>query len=130
MVPQRRDYARRILELFAEKFPYGDGVLHLNDGRVGRTLNTLCICDRKYYDRLGYLYRPASMGGYVSVYCDDEWQQVSERLGRAAYVDEVILFHNWIGETNPRDALHRRNEAHYAADGRTFQRRKKAGFPK
>lgn len=124
MVPQRPDYARRIAELFAEHFPKGDGVLHLNDGRCGRNLNTLPMLDRRYFDRFGYVYNPA----YTSLYADNEFQEVSERLGRAAYVDEVIIRHDWVGETCPDD-LHRRNESFHHADGEVFARRKAAGFP-
>jgi hypothetical protein len=129
MAPQRPDYASRIVELFTERFPDGDGVLHLHDGRVGKILNTICCCDRKYYDRLGYLYRPLSLGGYASVYCDNEWQEVSEQLGRSAFVNEVVIKHQWIGETAP-DKLHQRNESFHTQDARTFRARKAAGFPR
>lgn len=126
MEPQSPTWHERILELFSLHFPEGDGVLHLNDGRVGKTLNTLCICDRKFFNRFNYLYHPA----FASVYCDNEWQEVSERLGRAVYVDEVLIKHRWIDATG-RDALHRRNEANalYQADFKTYQRRLAAGFP-
>jgi hypothetical protein len=129
MIPQRPDYAARIAELFGEFFPEGDGVLHLNDGRVGRRLNTLCVCDRKYFDRFGYLYRGTPGDGYVSLWCDNEFQEVSERLGRAIYCDEVVIAHDWIGDYAPADPLLRRNESYNDADARTFQRRKDAGFP-
>jgi hypothetical protein len=126
MEPQTPEWHDRVCELFAKHFPQGDGVLHLNDGRTGKTLNTLCICDRKYFSRFNYLYHPA----YVSVYPDNEWQEVSERLGRAVYVDEVLVRHRWVDATG-RDELHKRNEALplYQADEKTFHRRKAAGFP-
>lgn len=124
MTPQRTDYAQRIAALFEEFFPDGDGVLHLNDGRAGRDLNTLCILDRAYFDRFGYVYNPA----YVSLHCDNEFQEVSERLGRAVYVNEVVIAHDWIGDFAP-DRLHQRNESFYRADEQTFRRRKAAGFP-
>lgn len=126
MLPEVQGYDDRIVTLFRQYFPEGDGVLHLNDGRVGRTLNTLPILDRKYYDRTHGIYPEH----YASVYCDNEFQEVSERLGRAAYVDEVLIRHAWVDATG-RDELHRRNEhsALYDADRRTFQKRQAAGFP-
>ncbi len=123
MIPQRPDYAKRIQQLFDEHFPDGDGVLHLNDGRNGKILNSLCICDRKYFDRFGYLYHPA----YRSLWCDNEWQEVSEKLNRAVYVNEVIIAHQWIGET-PDDLL-RHNESFNDIDAATFAKRQAAGFP-
>jgi hypothetical protein len=124
MVPQRADWAARVVGLMRQYWPDGDGVLHLNDGRAGRSLNTLCICGNKYFLRFGYLYHPH----YVSLHCDNEWQEVSERLGRAQYVDECIIRHNWIGDTP--DELCRRNESFYDVDGKTFQRRQAAAFPR
>lgn len=132
MLPQRADYGQRTAELFRQNFPDGDGVLHLNDGRVGKVLNTLSILDRKYFDRFGYVYRDAIKhegDGYRSTHCDDEFQAISENTGRAVYVDEVVIAHKWIGETHPTDNLHRHNESFYSQDGRTFQRRKALGFP-
>lgn len=130
MLPQRPDYAARIMGLMAEHYPDGDGVLHLNDGRTGRKLNSLCVCGRRYFDRFGHWYRPLSMGGYASVYCDEEWQKVSEGLGRATYIDEVLIAHKWTDVTG-QDDLHKRNEepAQYRRDGQTYEARKAAGFP-
>lgn len=124
MIPQRKDYAKRIADLYEEFFPEGDGVLHLNDGNTQRSLNTLPILDRKYFERFGYVYHP----NYVSVFCDDEFQKVSESMGRSVYVDEVVIRHEWIGGTAP-DKLHRHNESFFRQDEATFRRRQKAGFP-
>jgi hypothetical protein len=124
MIPQRDEYAMRIRQLFDEFFPDGDGVLHLNDGRTGKTLNTLPIFDRKYFDRFGYCYSEK----YLSVFADNEFQEVSERLGRAIYVNELIVAHDWVGEFYP-DHLHARNESLYQRDERIFRQRKAAGFP-
>jgi len=128
MQPQRPDAASYLARLLLERFPDGDGVLHTDDGRTGRKLNTLPVCGRKYWERFGYVYRPPSLGGYESLWCDNEWQEVSESLGRAAYVDEVIVRHEWIGEHAPDD-LHRRNESYHVRDAAVFAERKAAGFP-
>ena len=124
MVPQFDGYDDRIVQLFRQHFPDGDGVLHLNDGRTGQKLNTLPILDHAYYSRFGFIYNPS----YTSVWVDNEFQEVSEMLGRAAYVDEVIVKHEWIGEHAPDD-LHRRNESHHVRDAAVFAERKAAGFP-
>jgi hypothetical protein len=125
MIPVRSDYGRRIVEIFDEFFPEGDGVLHLNDGRTGMRLNTLPILDRKYFDRFGYVYHPA----YVSLWCDNEFQAVSQRLGRAVYCPEVVIQHDWIGTTQPADALLIHNEKFYRQDEMTYRTRAAKGFP-
>jgi hypothetical protein len=125
MAVMRHDYASYIAALFTLNFPDGDGVLHLNDGRVGKILNTLPIMDRKFFLRFGYVYSPQ----YCSLWADNELTDVSRQLGRAVYVDQVIIKHDWIGSSAP-DSLHRQNESHYAADARTYRERKKAGFPR
>jgi len=125
MIPERQGYDARLADLFVTHFPDGDGVLHTDDGRVGRKLNTQVVCDRKWYARFGYLYHHA----YAGLWCDNELTEVSNALGRAAYVDEVILRHRWTDVTG-QDELHRRNESHYESDARTYQARKDAGFPR
>jgi hypothetical protein len=70
------------------------------------------------------LYHPS----FTSVWCDNEWQEVAESLGRLVYVDDVLIRHDWVGENHP-DALHRHNEKFSDADARTFRQRKLAGFP-
>ncbi len=126
MIPVAPHYGRLIRALFADRFPDGDGVLHLNDGRNGKRLNTLCVCDRRYFDRFGTLYH----SDYRSLWCDNEWQEVSEGLGRAAYVDDVIIRHDWIGDGPHADALHRRNESYFQRDCEVYRVRKAAGFPR
>lgn len=124
MIPMRKDYAKRIVELFQKHFPRGDGVLHLNDGHRGSGLNTLPIMDRKFFDRMGTVFHP----DYISVWADNEFQELAESQGRSKYVDEVVIEHQWIGATQP-DELNTRNEGFFHIDKITFERRKAAGFP-
>lgn len=131
-LPVRADYAQRIVSLFDEFFPDRDGVLHLDDGRNGKILNSLAILGRPYFDRFGYVYRSNTdfpNDGYVSTHCDNELQEVSEKLGRAIYVHEIVVRHEWIGGTHPSDKLHLHNESFYERDARMFKRRQAAGFP-
>src|SRR6185503_19977203 len=108
----------RIASLLFEKFPDGDGILHANDGRVGKKLITLPLMSAAYYRRFGWIYNPC----YTSLFCDEEFMLLSESLGRAAYFDDVIIAHQWIGEKQP-DQLHQRNESFYQSDGRLFEER-------
>ena len=124
MIPQKPDYDDIIVQDMAKHYPDGDGVLHYNDGRQGERLNTLCIMGKKYFDRFGYIYHPE----YTSVFPDNEFTDVSRLLGKATYIDNIIVRHYWteIGV----DALYARNENQelYAKDGAVYQRRKEAGF--
>lgn len=104
-------------------FPKLDGVLHYNDGRVGKRLNTLSIMGRLIYEQWGYIYHP----DYVSLWCDNEFQSVSEASGKSAYIDKVIVKHDW---ENFSDALRKKNEAFYNTDRAVFNMRKAAGFPR
>lgn len=132
MIPQAAGYDDRIVTLFRQHFPDGDGVLHTDDGRAGEALNTLPIIDAAYYARDGYIYRDSLAhpgDGYVSTWCDNEADELSRIRGRRAWVPEIIFRHEWTDATGADD-LHRRNESFYEADMAVYQRRKAAGFPK
>lgn len=126
MIPMLPGYDDIIVRDMQANFPDLDGVLHYNDGRVGDRLNTFCIMGKKYFDRFGYFYHPE----YVSVFCDNEFTDVSRSLGKAKYSDLVLFYHGWVQFVG-YDELAQRNEtpAMYAVDGPTYQRRKAAGFP-
>lgn len=123
-VPQRPDYATFLRDALYRAFPDGDGVVHVNDGRAGKSLNTCPILGRKYFDRTGRLYSAE----YKALWCDNEETEVSQKLGLVVYVPEVVLKHEWTNATG-KDTLHVRNERAYHDDAKTFQRRKAAGFP-
>lgn len=120
MIPEIRGYDDVIAEDMQTYYPYNNGVLHYNDGRMGEALNTLCILGKSYFDYFGYIYNPE----YISVYADNEFTDVSRKLNRATYIDNVIIRHVWtdIGF----DALYSRNENHelYAKDRATYESRK------
>jgi hypothetical protein len=124
MVPQIKEYDDIIIQDMQKYYPEGDGVLHYNDGKQGERLNTLCVLDKKYFDRFGYIYNPE----YISVFCDNEFTDVSRILGRATYIDNIIIRHFWI--EMGVDALYMRNENRelYAHDNQVYQRRKSQNF--
>lgn len=124
MVPVQKDYDRTIVQDMQRHFPDLDGVLHYNDGIRGPQLNTLCIMGKPYYDRFGYIYNPA----YESVYCDNEFTEVSQTLGKSVYIDNIIIRHKWM--EGGKDALYSRNEdpALYHRDYHVYLDRKQRRF--
>lgn len=124
MVPVQHGYDDIIATDMQTHFPDLDGVLHYNDGIRGEALNTLCIMGKPYYDRFGYIYNPE----YTSVFCDNEFTEVSRMLGKAAYIDKLIIQHKWMEQG--KDALYQRNEDPdlYSKDGQVFVRRRQNGY--
>ncbi len=123
-VPQRPDYAKVLADALFAAFPDGDGVVQIPDGRRTDNLNTCPIFGRAWYERFGYIYNPI----YTSTHCDDELTEVSHRLSRFVQLDEVVLFHKWVGEHHPDD-LHAKNERSFSEDAKTFARRREWSFP-
>lgn len=106
-------------------FPNDDGVLHYNDGHTQRRINSMCILGRGYYDRFNYIYHPS----YISLWCDNEFMVVSEKLGKSFYQDRVLFNHDhpaWTGES--RDELLVRNERWYDVDKQNYDRRELINF--
>lgn len=89
MVPIIKGYDDIIINAMDRFFPDKDGVLWFNDGLQGKNLNTLCILGKKYYDRFGYIYYPE----YKSLYCDNEFTEISMKLGKCVYIDTIIIKH-------------------------------------
>jgi len=122
MFPYVNGYDRIIRDSMQQMYPDTDGVLFFNDGYSGRRLNTLVICGSKYYSRFGYIYHPE----YKSLFCDNEFMDEANRLGKQTYYDQTIIKHEHftkIGK-NP-DMLYRINEAFYKRDEEMYERRKK-----
>ena len=119
MIPVKRYFDLVIFNNMKDHFPKFDGALHFNDGRQSH-LMTLSIMGKKLYDKLGYIYHP----DYVSVWCDNEFQQVTKRMNKYVYINKIIIKHDW-----HQDELVRKNEVYYRRDQKTFNLRKKHGFP-
>jgi hypothetical protein len=124
MVPKVRGYDHIIYSNMIQHFPNFDGVLYFNDGNAGPALNTLSIMGKKVYDHFGYIYHPS----YISLWCDNEYDEVTKAMGKSVYVDQVIIKHEWIGLRG--DDLHRKNETFFERDHNNFLARKAKGFPK
>lgn len=107
MIPQVKGYDTVIRERMAQFFPDGDGVLFFNDGYCGPQLNTLVICGQAYYARFGYVYFP----GYRSLFCDNEFMDEANRLGKQVYFNDVIIRHEHpINTRASPDALYKKND--------------------
>ncbi len=125
MTPQVYEYDKVIYDDMMRFYPSLDGALHYNDGRQGPALNTLVVMGKVMYDNFGYIYHPQ----YTSVYADNEFHDVTNRMGKVQYIDTVIIKHDWVDYTGA-DPLHLRNESFYPEDGDVYNRRKERGFPK
>jgi hypothetical protein len=123
MMPVEKGFDRIICDHFKKHFPNLDGVLWMNDGFTGRKLNTIVCMGRVYYERFGFLYNPA----YKSLFCDNEFTDISARLNKYFYLDRVIIQHQH--PMNMRhvksDNLYRRNDSFFHADRQTYEKRKK-----
>jgi hypothetical protein len=126
MIPVQEGYDDIICSDMEKHFPDTDGVLWYNDGLVGSRLNTLSIMGKKYFDRFGYMYNPE----YESVFCDNEFMEVSLILGKCQYNQKVLIEHQWVGKTNPNDPLHVKNNAasNYKRDGLVLLKRRAENF--
>jgi hypothetical protein len=82
---------------------------------------------RTYYERFGYLYFP----DYKSVYCDNEFTDVAQLLGKYAYYDKKTLthLHPAYGKSE-FDKLYKNNESRelYEHDEIIYNNRKKINF--
>lgn len=69
---------------------------------------TLPICDRKYYERLGYIYHP----DYYHMYCDTHMTHLAEAQGKMIIRNDITFRHDNPSYRRDRantDRLHLRN---------------------
>jgi hypothetical protein len=125
MIPVGPGWDLRIQQDMAKYFPDTDGVLWYNDGAVGNKLNTLAILGTKYFRRFGYIYHP----DYKALWCDNEFMEVAQTLGKQQYIDDVIIRHEHpVWGYGKSDALNQRDNRLYHDDQRTYERRKADHF--
>lgn len=103
-----------------------DLFVHFPDGNQG-DLATMSIMGREYYKRDNYIYNPE----YVSVYCDNEAQDVSKLRGCYKLVNKHIFNHEhpaW--GKGPSDAQYQRTEhpTIYNQDHGTYIKRASKNF--
>lgn len=124
MIPEQQGYDIVIAEDMAKYFPGLDGALHYNDGTTGPQLCTLTIMGRKLYEHFGYIYHP----DYLSLWCDNEFQDAVTELGKYQYIENVIVRHCY--KKHGTDETYEKSESTYWYDNETYQKRKEAGFPR
>ena len=103
-----------------------DKFIHYPDGYVNERLCTMSVMGIDYYKRFGYVYHP----DYVSLWCDNEAQEVAQALGKYTYNPVHFFKHEhpfWTGQQ--KDDLLRSTEKWYRVDEKTYQKRKSLGFP-
>lgn len=124
MIPLVQGYDNIIRNDMNEYFRDMDGVLWYNDGGQNN-INTLCILGKKYYDRFGYIYHP----DYVSLWCDNEFTDVSVQLKKVYKSDKTIIEHaHPVYQKTEYDALYVRNESYFNIDKETYIKRKEKNF--
>ena len=125
MIPLGPRYDGAIRDAMRTYFPDTDGALWIHDGRQDRICTIVCM-GRKYYDRFGYIYHPS----YRSLWCDNEWTEVAQALGKIERLPELIRNESpdWQGNQK-MDRLYRTNNQYYRVDERNYNHRKAAGFP-
>jgi len=125
MIPQIKGYDTIIKNKMEEFYPDTDGVLWFDDGNRGDGLNTLCILGKKYYDRFGYIYHPE----YKSLWCDNEFMDVSKKLNKVKYINQVIIKHEHPDcGYGDRDVIHKENYVNDSHDRDVYNKRKKINF--
>lgn len=125
MIPQQKGWDDIIRRSMQTHFPDTDGVLWFNDGYTKQNLNTMCILGKKYFERFNYLYHP----DYISLFCDNEFMDVSMKLNKVVYSDNILFKHEHPANNGQgNDALYRTNEKFYNIDKVTYEKRKKINF--
>jgi hypothetical protein len=124
MIPVFKGYDSIIRDDMKEYFRDTDGVLWYNDGGQNN-INTLCILGKKYYDRFNYIYHP----DYISLWCDNEFTDVSRILNRVYKSDKLIIEHQHpVYQKTEYDELYVKNESYYNVDHETYDKRSARGF--
>jgi len=102
MVPIVKGFDDVIIKEMQEHFPNLDGALDFPDG-FNNNLITYSILGRKLYEYFGYVY----YHGYRSFWCDNEFTERVKAIGKYAYIDNLIVRHEWVFMG---DVLYRKNQ--------------------
>lgn len=114
-----------IREEMMYNYPSMDGVLHFKDKNNGDKLMTMSIMGKRYYDKFNYIYHP----DYISLWSDNEAQQVAKILGKYTFVDKLIYEHKHPAyNLAPMDEQYKLTESFYHIDGETFKKREANNF--
>lgn len=124
MYPVMLGYDEKIINLYENSIPDTDGVLYSPDGYT--PLNTLCILGKKYYQRFNYIYYPE----YESFFPDNEFQEVSQILGKEFRINKVLFKHEHPANDSKVkfDELYQRNNISWEKDKILYYQRRARNF--
>lgn len=94
-----------------------DFIVKTQDG-LQKTLITLPIMDRTYYNRFGYIYHPE----YLHMHCDEEMTIIGHMLGRVITLDLTFIHNHYSTGKTEIDAINEKNNATWAHGQRTLDR--------
>lgn len=100
-----------------------DFCVKTKDG-IQRTLMTLPIMDRKYYERFGYIYHP----DYLHMFCDQEMTAVAHMLGRNIDVNITFPHNHYSTGKFKKDAISVKNDSTWIQGQTVFNHRKLKNF--
>lgn len=120
LVPIVQSYDNIIAEEI-KKSPYGlDTSLFFMSTRWTFELDIKCIMGKAYYDRFKYIYHP----DYKSLFCDNEYTEVAEILGRQIKIEHEIIIH----DHDNTDETFMNNQQYGIQDWFTYENRKQMKF--
>lgn len=111
------------VSLLQELSGKSDFVLKTKDG-IQKTLVTLPIMDRKYYERFGFVYNPA----YKHMGCDVELTAIAIMTGKLLYSDLVFPHLHYSTGLSPKDAINEKNDLTYQHGDEVLARHKVNNF--
>lgn len=122
MIPQKMGFDDIIVGDMMQNYPELDGALSYWDGVRSDNLITITIMGKKLYDKFGYIYNPE----YKSLWCDNEFTDVVNEMGKVTYIRRLLIKHEWVKYNN--DELGRRNNVFLSLDKQVYNYRKMRGF--
>lgn len=110
----------KLLEAIGDK---NDICVKTQDG-IQKTMLTLPIMDREYYNRFGYVY----FGGYSHLFCDTEMTVVAKMLGKYVETDLIIPHNHHTTGKFKKDAISKKNDDTWNQGKKLFYERLKTNF--
>lgn len=100
-----------------------DFIVKTQDG-LQKTLITLPIMDKTYYNRFGYIYHP----DYKHMHCDEEMTIVGHMLGRVITLDLLFPHNHYTTGKTTCDEINIKNNSTWAHGQATLDRRSLNNF--
>jgi hypothetical protein len=125
MFPIVQNYGMIVCDFFTKNIQDLDGVMRTFDGHQ-RTINILPIIGRKYFERFNYIFNEE----YGSFYCDNEFTEVSQMLGKE-FDSKLQLFdhrHPSRGQAQTDQLYVDNDNKYWNSDGEVYKRRKAMNF--